>query len=45
LLIGLAKAINNGDITSHYERTSNNTTVTSIEEFADIFASAYKAQH
>ena len=42
LIIGLAKAINNGDILSHYQRTPDNTTETSIEEFADTFAAAYK---
>jgi uncharacterized protein YbjT (DUF2867 family) len=44
LLIGLAKAINSGDILSHYQRTPENTTETSIEEFAQGFAAAYKAQ-
>ena len=42
-LIGLAKAINNGDILSHYQRTPENTTETSIEEFAQWFAASYKA--
>jgi hypothetical protein len=44
LLIGLAKAINSGDILSHYQRTPENTTETSIEEFAQGFAASYKAQ-
>ncbi len=44
LLIGLAKAINSGDILSHYQRTPENTTATSIEEFAQWFAAAYKVQ-
>ena len=44
LLIGLAKAINSGDILNHYRRTVENTTETSIEEFAQGFAAAYKAQ-
>ena len=44
LLIGLTKAINNGDIFSHYKRTAENTTETSIEEFARWFAMAYSAQ-
>ena len=43
-LIGLAKSINSGDILSHYQRTPENTTETSIEEFAQGFAAAYKAQ-
>lgn len=40
LIIGLAKAINSGDLLSHYQRTPDNTTATSIEEFADTFAAA-----
>jgi len=44
LSIGLTKAINSGDILSHYQRTPENTTATSIEEFAQGFAAAYKAQ-
>lgn len=44
LLIELTKAINNGNLFSHYQRTPNNTTETSIEEFADTFASAFKGQ-
>ncbi len=40
LLIGLAKAMNSGDILSHYQRTPENTTETSIEEFAQGFAAA-----
>ncbi len=44
LLIGLAKAINSGHILSHYQRTPENTTATSIEEFAQGFAAAYRAQ-
>jgi len=43
LLIGLAKAINSGDILSHFQRTPENTTEPSIEEFAQGFAAAYKA--
>ncbi len=38
------RAINSGDILSHYQRTPENTTETSIEEFAQGFAAAYKAQ-
>lgn len=45
LLIGLARAINSGDILSHYQRTPENTTKTSIEEFTKEFAAAYEAQH
>jgi uncharacterized protein YbjT (DUF2867 family) len=44
LLIELNKAINNGNIFSHYQRTPDNTTETSIEEFAVTFAAAFKAQ-
>lgn len=43
LLIQLAKAINSGDILSHYQRTPENTTKTSIEEFARDFAEAFNA--
>jgi uncharacterized protein YbjT (DUF2867 family) len=43
LLVQLAKAINSGDILSHYERTPDNTTQTSIEEFAKAFAEAFNA--
>jgi len=45
LLIGLVKAINSGDILPYFQRTPENTTATSIEEFAQWFAAAYKAQH
>jgi len=44
LIVGLAKGINSGDILSHYQRTPENTTETSIEEFAQGVAAAYKAQ-
>ena len=44
LLIELVQAINSGDILRHYQRTHENTTETSIEEFAQGFAAAYKAQ-
>ncbi len=44
LLIRLDKTINSGDILSHYQRTRENTTETSIEEFAQWFSAAYKAQ-
>lgn len=44
LLIGLNKAINSGDIFSHYQRTAENSTETSIEEFAKWFAAAYNSQ-
>ncbi|MGD2186944.1 MAG: hypothetical protein PVI71_12485 [Desulfobacterales bacterium] len=44
LIIGLAKAINSGELLNHYQRTPGNTTPTSIEAFADTFAAAYGDQ-
>jgi uncharacterized protein YbjT (DUF2867 family) len=41
LLVDLARAINDGTLLSHYERTAENTTETSIEAFAKEFAAAY----
>ena len=38
------RAINSGNILNYYQRTPENTTATSIEEFAQWFAAAYKAQ-
>ena len=43
LLVDLARAINDGSILSHYARTAENTSETSIEEFAQEFAAAYAA--
>ena len=43
LLVDLARAINDGTLLSHYERTAENTTETSIEAFAKEFAAAYAA--
>ena len=38
LLIELAEGINNGKVLDHYVRTPENTTKTTIEEFAESFA-------
>jgi uncharacterized protein YbjT (DUF2867 family) len=43
LLVGLARAINDGALLNHYERTAENTTDTPIEAFAKEFAAAYAA--
>ena len=42
--IGLTKAINEGNIQSDHQRTAENTAEASIEEFAQRFVAAYKAQ-
>jgi uncharacterized protein YbjT (DUF2867 family) len=41
LLIELAEGINNGKVLEHYVRTPQNTTKTTIEEFAESFARLY----
>ena len=42
-LVELSQAINNSLIAVNVPRTANNTTGTSIEEFADFFAQVYKS--
>ncbi len=42
-LLELGQAINNGLIAGKQPRTAENTTSTSIEEFADLFAQAYES--
>ena len=41
-MIELIKSINEGIIGQHTPRSSENTTPTSFEEFADTFAQVYK---
>lgn len=42
-LLELGQAINDGLITTNQQRTTENTTSTSIEEFADFFAQVYES--
>jgi uncharacterized protein YbjT (DUF2867 family) len=42
LVCELAEGINNGKVLEHYERTTANTTPTTIEQFAEGFAQAYR---
>jgi uncharacterized protein YbjT (DUF2867 family) len=44
LFIEMSRAFNDGLLTFNRPRTKENTTPTSIEEFADTFAQAYRAQ-
>ena len=43
LYIEMSKALNDGLFAVNLLRTKENTTVTTIEEFADVFAAAYRA--
>jgi len=43
LYVEMSKAMNDGRFALNIPRTRENTTTTSFEEFADIFAGAYKA--
>ena len=42
-LVELSQAMNDGLLAVNIPRTAQNTTETSIEEFADFFAEAYKS--
>jgi uncharacterized protein YbjT (DUF2867 family) len=42
-LVELSQALNDGLLAKHAERSSQNTTATSIEEFAEHFARAFKS--
>lgn len=41
LIVELSDGINNGQVLEHYKRTPDNTTPTSLEEFAEEFAQLY----
>jgi uncharacterized protein YbjT (DUF2867 family) len=41
LIVELAEGVNNGVVGEHYERTPENTTATSLEQFAQDFAERY----